>query len=172
MALHIRQRTAAVIGRGGGRLLRSRALMRLPIRLYQARLGFLFGSRLLMLEHIGRRSGARRYVVLEVVGHPSPDTYVVASGFGGRAQWFRNLSVNPHARVWTGRRGPTAATARILTTTEADAALDAYVRRHPRAWRSFKPVLENTLGSAITEQSTQLPMVELRMTHLGHGRDG
>ena len=29
----------------------------------------MFGSRLLMLEHVGRRTCARRYVVLEVVEH-------------------------------------------------------------------------------------------------------
>ncbi|HTM84573.1 MAG TPA: nitroreductase family deazaflavin-dependent oxidoreductase, partial [Mycobacterium sp.] len=39
--------------------------MRAPIWLYRARLGALLGSRLLMLEHRGRTSGARRYVVLE-----------------------------------------------------------------------------------------------------------
>ena len=63
-------------------LLRVRWLARAPIGLYRARLGFLLGSRLLMLEHLGRKSGARRYVVLEVVARPRPGTYVVASAFG------------------------------------------------------------------------------------------
>jgi hypothetical protein len=76
---------STAIGRVGARVLANRALMRAPIWLYRARLGFLFGSRTLMLEHIGRNSGARRYVVLEVVGHPTPDVYVIASGFGLRA---------------------------------------------------------------------------------------
>ena len=164
MSSHRRPRLSAAIGRAGARLLRSRTLMRLPIRLYHARLGFLFGSRILMLEHLGRRTGARRHVVLEVVDHPTPDTYVVASGFGRRAQWFRNVSAEPRVRVWVGRRGATAATARKLTMAEADAALDAYVRRHRRAWNTMKPVLENTLGSPITERDTQLPMVELRLS--------
>lgn len=52
------------------RALRNRRLMRAPIWLYRARLGFLFGSRMLLLEHTGRRSGARRYVVLEVIDPP------------------------------------------------------------------------------------------------------
>ena len=59
----------------------------------------MLGSRLLMLEHVGRKSGARRYVVLEVVGHPTPDSYLVASGFGENAQWFRNIKANPEVRV-------------------------------------------------------------------------
>lgn len=70
---------------GGARLLRSRTLTRAPIWIYRAGLGFVFGSRLLMLEHTGRKSGLPRQVVLEVVDHPAPDTYVVPSGFGERA---------------------------------------------------------------------------------------
>jgi hypothetical protein len=44
-----------------------------------------FGSRLSMLDHTGRNGGARRYVELEVVEHPSPGT-LVASGVMG--QWL------------------------------------------------------------------------------------
>lgn len=62
------------IAGGGARLLRSRTLMRAPIWTYRAGLGFVFGSRLLMLEHIGRKSSLPRQVVLEVVGRPAPDT--------------------------------------------------------------------------------------------------
>ncbi|MGH3781602.1 MAG: nitroreductase family deazaflavin-dependent oxidoreductase [Pseudonocardiaceae bacterium] len=151
------------IAKGGARLLRSRRLVRAPIWLYRARLGFLFGSRLLMLEHIGRQSGARRYVILEVVDHPTPDTYVIASGFGTRAQWFRNVQANPHVRVFVAGHAPAHATARLLTPAEADMALDAYVTRHPRAWGIFKPVIESTLGTLIGDRDTELPMIELHL---------
>jgi deazaflavin-dependent oxidoreductase (nitroreductase family) len=118
---------------------------------------------MLMVEHTGRKSGARRYVVLEVVCHPTPDVYIIASGFGIRAQWFRNLMANPRVRVSIAGDGPCEAMARRLPTAEADAALSDYVRRHPRAWAKFRTVLENTLGSAISEHDTELPMVELRL---------
>lgn len=144
-------------------MLGNRALVRAPIWLYQARLGFLFGSRTLMLEHVGRKSGAKRFVVLEVVGRPASDTYVVASGFGERAQWFRNLIANPQVRVSIAGHRPRAAMARRLPTAEADAVLADYVSRHPRAWASLKNVLENTLGTPISEHDTPLPMVELRL---------
>jgi deazaflavin-dependent oxidoreductase (nitroreductase family) len=155
---------STAIGRGGAWALSNRALMRAPVGLYRARLGFLFGSRTLMLEHVGRKSGARRYVVLEVIGHPAPDTYVVASGFGERAQWYRNLMARPHGRVSVAGHGPRAAAARRLPAGEADAALADYVRRHPRAWAKFKNVLEHTLGTAISEHHTPLPMIELRLS--------
>jgi deazaflavin-dependent oxidoreductase (nitroreductase family) len=147
----------------GARILRFRPLMRAPIWIYKARAGAVLGSRLLMLEHVGRKSGARRYVVLEVVDHPTPDTYLIASGFGDKAQWFRNVAANPRVRVFTGSRAAAQATARILSQAEADRALDAYISRRPRAWERFKPVLEKTLGSPITETDTPLPIVELRL---------
>jgi deazaflavin-dependent oxidoreductase (nitroreductase family) len=147
----------------GARILRYRPLMRAPIWVFKARAGAVLGSRLLMLEHIGRTSGFRRYVVLEVVDHPTSDSYLVASGFGEKAQWFRNIKANPRVRVYIGSRAPMPATARIMTQQEADRALGAYATRHPRAWERFRPVLERTLGSPITETDTPLPIVELRL---------
>lgn len=151
------------IARAGARLLRSRRLMRAPTWIYKARAGALFGSRILMLEHIGRKSGAPRYAVLEVVDHPAPDVYLIASGFGRKAQWFRNIEANPRVRVYSGSRAPRRATARVLGQQEADRTLAAYRDRHPRAWERFRPVLENTLGAPITDTDTPLPLVELRL---------
>lgn len=145
------------------KLLRSRRLTRAPIRLYRARLGALLGPRLLMLEHTGRTTGVARYVVLEVIDHPEPDRYLVASGFGQRAQWFRNIVANPRVRVYAGSHAPRPATARVLDQADADRALAAYIARQPRLWARFKPVLDETLGTEVTETHTALPIVELRL---------
>ncbi|MEO6794389.1 MAG: nitroreductase family deazaflavin-dependent oxidoreductase [Mycobacterium sp.] len=145
------------------RLLRSRRLMRAPIWLYRARLGGLLGGRLLMLEHIGRKTGVRRQVVLEVIDHPTADSYLVASGFGTRAQWFRNITADPRVRVYAGSRRPAPATARVLGQPEADRVLGDYIERHPRAWEQFSAVLEQTLGEPVTATNTALPIVELRL---------
>lgn len=145
------------------RLLRSRWLVRAPIWLYRARLGGLLGGRLLMLEHLGRKSGAVRRVVLEVIDQPGADRYIVASGFGDRAQWFRNITANPRVRVYAGSRRPAPATARVLDQREADRVLGDYIARHPRTWEQFSAVLEQTLGEPVTATDTALPMVELRL---------
>ena len=143
------------------RLLRTRWIVRAPVWLYRARLGFMFGSRLLMLEHTGRKSGIRRYVVLEAVDHADPHTYIVAAGFGDRAQWLRNVRASPRVRVYTGYHRPVPAIARPLTSEETAAALTAYARRHPRAWAALKPVFEATLGARIDSDGTSLPMIAL-----------
>lgn len=147
----------------GARLLRSRRLMRAPTWIYKARAGALFGSRIMMLEHIGRKSGAPRYAVLEVLDHPAPDIYVIASGFGRKAQWFRNIQANPRVRVYAGSHAPRRATARVLGQQEADSTLAAYRSQHPRAWEQFRPILEDTLGEPITDTDSPLPLVELRL---------
>ncbi len=142
-------------------VLRNRWIVRAPVWLYRARLGALFGHRLLMLEHIGRKSGARRYVVLEVVDRPAAHRYVVASGFGTRAQWFRNVRHDPHVRVFVGGSRPMPAVAHVLSPAEAARALDRYADRHPKAWQRLKPVFEATLGAPIDRTGTSLPLVRL-----------
>jgi deazaflavin-dependent oxidoreductase (nitroreductase family) len=144
-------------------VLQVRPLMRAPVWIYRAGAGALLGPRLLMLEHTGRRSGLRRNVVLEVIGHPTPERYLVASGFGEKAQWFLNIQAHPEVRVYHRGRPPAAATARVLTPPEAGQILRGYAERHPRAWNRFKPVLERTLGRPIDESHTTLPIVELRL---------
>jgi deazaflavin-dependent oxidoreductase (nitroreductase family) len=151
-------RTSTVTGAAVG-LLGVRWLVRAPIWLYRARLGFVLGSRFLMLEHVGRTSGLKRYAVLEVADHPSPGRYVVASGFGTGAQWFRNVQANPAVRVYLRSRKPVSAAARLLPPEQASAVLAHYKARHPKAWARAKPVFEATLGAPLD----QMPFVALDM---------
>lgn len=82
-----------------------RALFRAPIHLYRWHLGILLGDRFLLLEHVGRRSGKVRRVVLEVVHHNIvADEYVVAVGFGPKTDWYRNLRAQPNVTIQVGRR--------------------------------------------------------------------
>ncbi|MFE0099896.1 nitroreductase family deazaflavin-dependent oxidoreductase [Streptomyces sp. NPDC059009] len=112
-----------------------RAVARLPIHAYRLGLGPLFGNRLLLLVHTGRRSGAPRRVVIEVVAHdPEHRTWTVASGFGPRAQWYQNLRHTPRATIQTGRRYR-AVTAHFLSPEEGGEVMAAYAPRHPRAAR-------------------------------------
>ena len=131
----------------GARLVRTGWLVRAPIGIYKAGAGHVLGSRFVMLEHVGRKSGSTRHVVLDVFNHPAPDIYVVASGHGGESQWLRNIKVNPRVRLYIAGRGPVPATARLVDQQEADRQLAAYRDRHPRLWAAFKPVLEATLAA-------------------------
>lgn len=117
----------------------ARLLYRLPIALYRLGLGRLLGARFLLLEHRGRRSGALRRAVLEVVRHER-GTWWVVSAWGARAEWLRNLRAAPHARIETaGRTLPVEA--HEVSGAEAEEVLLAYGRRHPRAIRSLARLL-------------------------------
>lgn len=153
------KRSAGKIASWIAGLLRVRWLMRAPIGVYRARLGGLFGRRLLMLEHTGRKSGLVRYVVLEVVSRPAPGSYIVASGLGSGAQWFRNVQADSHVRLFITSRRPASATAHVLTPAETRTAMTAYRAAHPKAWSALKSVLQATLGTAIDDSGADLPMV-------------
>lgn len=143
--------------------MRVRWLVRFPIWLYRARLGWLFGSRLLLLQHTGRRSGVERQVVLEVVDRPAPGSYVVASGFGKSSQWYRNVKADARVRVSVGIHRSAPAIAHLLGDDESAAVATTYARRHPRTWAALQPVFEATLGAPAEE----IPMVVFELTDGG-----
>jgi deazaflavin-dependent oxidoreductase (nitroreductase family) len=83
----------------------SRLFFRFPTWLYRLKLGWLFGERMLLLNHTGRKTGLPRQAVLEVVQHDKEtDAYVVNVGFGEQTDWYQNLMANPEASIVVGRR--------------------------------------------------------------------
>jgi deazaflavin-dependent oxidoreductase (nitroreductase family) len=110
----------------------SKWFMQSPKWIFRARLGFVFGQRFLLLEHAGRTSGNVYQTPLEVVYHdPESDEYIVCSGTGVEADWYRNIHANAAVAVWIGSsRYPTAQ--RFLPTEEAVDVMKAYEQRHPK----------------------------------------
>lgn len=143
-----------------GRVLTVRWIVRAPVGLYRLRLGVVFGQRMLLLAHIGRNSGVRRYAVLEVVDRPAADQYVIVSGFGARSQWYRNVVANPNVLVSVGTRRDVRARATPMSAEAAEATLEGYARHHPRAWR----ILRESMSAALDAPDLQLPMVRLDLT--------
>jgi deazaflavin-dependent oxidoreductase (nitroreductase family) len=114
-----------------------RLAFRLPTYLYRLNLGWLLGHRGLLLIHQGRRSGLLRETVLEVVRYtPTTKESVVFSGWGKKADWYRNIKVTPAIEVWTGgeRYLPEQ---RFLAPEENHAVIADYERRHPLTFRIF-----------------------------------
>lgn len=136
------------------RLLKTPWLMRLPIGLYRAGLGWLLGDRLVMIEHLGRVSGEPRYVVVEVVERRR-NAIRVASGLGPRSQWYRNLRANGVAYLSTGRARRVPAHVRFLGDDEAAAAFARYAAAHPVAWKELSAAIDVAAGGI-----DHVPMVE------------
>lgn len=143
-----------------------RPLARAPVPLYRYGFGWLLGRRFAMLQHRGRVSGLARQVVLEVLTH-RPGHLTVVSGYGTRAQWYRNILADPQVRVWTGRLRGVAAVATPLPADEALAVLEEYRRRHPRATRALGRLLGipdlTTTGPLPRDLPGRLPLVDVAL---------
>ncbi len=119
----------------------SRLLFRMPIHFYRLGLGWLFGRRLLLLNHIGRVSGKPRQVVLEVVAHdPTDGSYVVASGWGPTAAWYRNILHTPTVTIQVGTRTNRVKAVPLTRAEGADIFAD-YASRHRMAAKHLLPRL-------------------------------
>lgn len=139
----------------------ARLLFRLPVHVYRLGLGRLFGSRLMLLTHRGRKTGRQRQAVIEVVGGDATTGYLACSGFGRGAAWYRNVLAEPHVTIQVGnRRLPVRA--EPLTEEQGAEAMAAYARRHPRAARKLCRLLGFAVdGSAADyrEVGRHLPFV-------------
>lgn len=104
-------------------------LFRFPVYLYSCGFGWLFGKRLLLLAHIGRRTGLRRRTVLEVVDYREGPEVVVANGFGRDSDWVRNIEARPGEEVTVGSHH-FVASHRFLGEEEAMRVIEGYERRN------------------------------------------
>lgn len=135
----------SVVDRLAAKMLATPWLARLPIGLYRAGLGWMLGSRLVMIEHLGRVSHEPRFVVVEVVERRG-DMIRVASGFGAKAQWYRNLRANGVAYLSTGRARRVRAQVRLLGDDESAAVLHDYAQEHPELWEHLHASMDYEAG--------------------------
>jgi len=109
----------------------SRLLFRSPIRLFELGLGWMFGKRLLLLNHIGRKTGQKRQVVLQVAQHDrQTDTFVVNVGYGEKSDWYQNIGKNPDVSIMVGRRTINVH-AEVLSPAEGGEIMVTFSREHP-----------------------------------------
>lgn len=137
-----------------------RTLWRLPISLYRMGLGGLLGRRVMLLTHIGRVSGLPRQAVIEVVDHDEHG-YLAASGFGVRADWYRNVVASPEVTVQVG--GQVHQVTAVPLPAEAGADLMArYASRHPAAARRLCRIMGYAVDGSqedYREVGRQVPFV-------------
>ncbi len=126
-----------------------RKLWRLPILLYRIGLGPLLGRRVMLLTHTGRVSGLRRQAVIEVVQHEG-HVYVAASGFGPRADWYRNVMATPQVTIQVGGRTFRATAAPIETERGAE-IMGTYAPRHPAAARRLCKIMGFAVDGSIED---------------------
>jgi deazaflavin-dependent oxidoreductase (nitroreductase family) len=122
----------------------SRLLFRLPLLAYRIGLGWVFGHRVMVLHHVGRVTGKRRQVVLEVV-EAGPGGFVAASGWGADAAWYRNVLRQPDVTLQLGTR-TVPVRAVPLSSREGADVFARYAVRH--RWLA-KVLLPRLMGYAV-----------------------
>ena len=138
----------------------SRALYRAPIHLYRLGLGWLFGERVLLLNHTGRVSGTPRQVILEVVEHDRTEgSFVVASGWGNTAAWYRNILHTPEVSIQVGRH--TIPVTALPLTAEEGADIFARYAAHHRAAATY--LLPRLMGFSVDGTEADFRAVGQRM---------
>lgn len=134
---------------------------RLPVYVYSWRLGWLFGHRLLLLTHRGRKSGREYRTALEVIRYdPTERESVVVSAWGERADWYRNLRKSPAVEIESGRERYVP-TQRFLGPEEVYAEIAAYERNHPWLARLIPRLLGHRLDG--TQAARRAFAASLRM---------
>ncbi|MEV0202028.1 nitroreductase family deazaflavin-dependent oxidoreductase [Nonomuraea sp. NPDC050691] len=126
-----------------------RGLWRLPILMYRVGLGPLLGGRVMLLTHTGRVSGRRRQAVIEVVQHDEHG-YVAASGFGRKADWYRNVMATPEVTLQVGGR-TLRATATPLEADLGAEILARYAPRHPVAARHLCRIMGFAVDGSVED---------------------
>lgn len=143
-----------------------RFFLRLPIWLYRAHLGCLLGRRFLLLKHVGRKTGLIRQTIIEVVHYDkATDTYMVASGWGEKSDWLRNIEKTPDVFVQVGG-SQFEATARRLSFEEAQRALLDYAQHHPATFQALAKLMTGQRLHGTAEEcrlfARSVPLVALQ----------
>ena len=113
-----------------------RGLLRAPLILYRSGLSRVVPKRYVLIEHRGRRTGRLHQTMLEVFAYDGRDDEIfVVSGWGEKADWYRNLRAGGGVRVRRGARA-FAPTVRVLGPDAAESVHAAYLRSHPLAMRA------------------------------------
>ena len=111
-----------------------------------------FGRGLVLLHHVGARSGTERVSPVAAI-HDDADTWLVAASKGGAPDhpaWFHNLVAHPDVEIETPDDGDVPVRARVLPREERDPA-----------WARFTAMSE---GFRSYEEKTDrvIPVLELR----------
>ena len=111
---------------------------KVPMCVYRAHLGFLFGGRVIAIVHRGRKSGKRYLSGLEVLLRRDGELFVF-SAWGRNADWLRNIEAGGVDELWDGRTRYDDVTFRVLEPDEAFDILLAYEDEHAATARRTLP---------------------------------
>lgn len=138
-----------------------------PQLAYKVGLAHLIGRMVLLLTTTGRKSGLPRVTPLQY--ECLEGVYHVASVFGTRADWVRNLQADPRVQVQVGNRH-FSGTAEVITDPGQIADFIQYRRdKHPRligAIMRLDGLAANPSREALLDYARSLALVKITRDNL------
>jgi deazaflavin-dependent oxidoreductase (nitroreductase family) len=119
------------------------------VPVFLARLGFagwerLIGVEWMLMTTVGRKSGKKRYSMVDVLVHnDETDTYFIEVGFGKNSDWYRNIQSNPVFEAQVGRRKFHASAEQLPNDRTADVMLD-FIHRRPQYSKAIMKIVNVT----------------------------
>lgn len=110
-----------------------------PLLLHKLGLGGwerLIGAQWMLITTIGRKTGKRRETMVDVMDYDKANNiYYIEAAYGTRADWYKNIQINPVFEAQVGRK-KFKARAGTLSTEGAGELLVQFYRRKPAYTRS------------------------------------
>jgi len=107
----------------------------LPRYLYRWHLGWLLGHRVMMITHVGRKTGRKRQTVVEAVNYdPKTQACVAVAGYGEQTDWYRNIQAHPALEIQVGSKRYVPQQ-HLLSSQELLTLLQNYEHRYPHGLR-------------------------------------
>ncbi len=141
-----------------------RWIFKLPILFNKLGLSSFIPKNVLILTTIGRKTGKKRLTPLGFGYDPLENGYVVASGWEGRTDWFRNLMANPNVHVQM-RNLEFNCRAEILPLEKRVFQINEYNQRNPFAKRLWSHVFGDTFEDTpegLSKIAEKMPTVVFR----------
>jgi deazaflavin-dependent oxidoreductase (nitroreductase family) len=123
-------------------------LLRAPIWLYHFHLSGLFGSRALLLTHIGRKTGQIHQTVIELVQHDAASgVFYVASGWGEKSDWYKNIMANSNVNIQVKNKKYDTIAERVTPELGLKIILN-YFHRYPFAQGALSRIMKFPLDGS------------------------
>ena len=117
-----------------------RAMFKWPVHLWRLGLGPLMGHHMVLITQTGRKSGLPRRTMTEL--YVIEGQKYAPSGFGRKAQWYRNIEVDPRVTIQSADGVESMLAQRVVEDQELLTLLEGVKRRSQAMYKLHLASLE------------------------------
>jgi deazaflavin-dependent oxidoreductase (nitroreductase family) len=116
------------------------AMFKWPVQLWRLGLGPVMGHHMMLITQTGRKSGLPRRTMTEL--YQINGRKYAPSGFGRRAQWYRNIEADPRVTIQTAEGVESMRAVRVVEDEELLAILEGIRGRSQAMYQLYLSTLE------------------------------